>query len=90
MRMKKAICFILVTVLLFAACSDKDKENRFLLREADLNRHLENSNAEGDAPNAEKKSEDKQTKEQLAKDNQLRLALQIVKGLPSMQAIKNK
>ena len=24
--MKKAICFILVTVLLFAACSDKDKE----------------------------------------------------------------
>ena len=26
MRMKKAICFILVTVLLFAACSDKDKE----------------------------------------------------------------
>ena len=26
MRMKKAICLILVTVLLFAACSDKDKE----------------------------------------------------------------
>ena len=24
--MKKAICFILVTVLLFAACSDKEKE----------------------------------------------------------------
>ena len=74
----------------FEMPSDKDKENRFLLREADLNRHLENSNAEDDAPNAEKKSEDKQTKEQLAKDNQLRLALQIVKGLPSMQAIKNK
>ncbi len=74
----------------FEMPSDKDNENRFMLREADLNRHLENGNAADTEQDTEKKSEDKQTREQLAKDNQLRLALQIVKGLPSMQAIKNR
>ncbi len=71
----------------FETPSDKDKENRFLLREADLNRHLENDKSKG-ANNA-KHGEDKQMKDQLAKDNQLRMALQIVKGLPNIQAIRN-
>ena len=72
----------------FEAPSDKDKENRFLLREADLNRHLENDSSK-DTSSA-RQSEDKQMKEQLAKDNQLRMALQIVKGLPNIQAIRNR
>ncbi len=74
----------------FEKPSDNDKENRFLLREADLNRHLENSTSTGGEKNSASQAEDKQVKEQLARDNQLRMALQLVKGLPSMQAIKNR
>ena len=71
----------------FEMPAKKDNESRFLLREADLNRHLENKES-GEGTQA-KKSEDQQMKEQLAQDNQLRMALQIVKGLPSLQAIRN-
>jgi carboxyl-terminal processing protease len=63
---------------------DKDIP-RFQIREQTLNRHLENAR--------NKKSGDKdksaEIKEQLARDNQLRMALQIVKTLPKMQEIKN-
>ncbi|WP_165064342.1 S41 family peptidase [Desulfovibrio sp. ZJ200] len=66
----------------------EDKDNpRFLLREQDLNRHLENSK-DKKGGNAAKSKKD-EGKEQLARDNQLRMALQIVKTLPKMQEIKN-
>ncbi len=66
----------------------KQERDRLLLREADLNRHLES----GSAPAEKKKGdrpEDQQMSEMLARDNQLRMALQLVKGLPSLQQIKN-
>ena len=71
----------------FEMPAKKDNDSRFLLREADLNRHLENKGSEEGSK--ARKSEDQQMKEQLAQDNQLRMALQIVKGLPSLQAIRN-
>ncbi len=110
----------------FVETSKKERE-RLLLREADLNRHLENggtgkakdkakakadkdSKDEGSVKTEEpgkdgavsepeekdaksgkddKKPEQKEAKEQLSKDNQLRMALQLVKGLPNMQKLKN-
>jgi carboxyl-terminal processing protease len=64
----------------------EDKENsRFQVREQSLNRHLENAKGNKNA-NKEKNLE---AKEQLARDNQLRIALQLVKTLPKMQEIKN-
>ena len=63
---------------------DKDNQ-RFQIREQTLNRHLEN------AGNKKSEGKDKsvEIREQLARDNQLRMALQIVKTLPKMQEIKN-
>jgi carboxyl-terminal processing protease len=62
-----------------------DKDNpRFQVREQDLNRHLENGKNKK-SKNANKNDEGK---EQLARDNQLRMALQIVKNLPKMQEIR--
>ncbi|MDR2055515.1 MAG: S41 family peptidase [Desulfovibrio sp.] len=63
-----------------------DKDNpRFQIREQTLNRHLENA--------GNKKSEDKdksaEIRDQLARDNQLRMALQLVRTLPKIQEIKN-
>ena len=64
-----------------------DKDNpRFLLREQDLNRHLENGKDKKGGQGKVKKDEGK---EQLARDNQLRMALQIVKSLPKMREIRN-
>ena len=105
----------------------KKERDRLLLREADLNRHLENGSADkakdkakakskkddskdeasvktdgkagteteaevqktSDQADKDKKPEEKEAKEALSKDNQLRMALQLVKGLPSMQKLKN-
>ncbi|MBO4314206.1 MAG: S41 family peptidase [Desulfovibrio sp.] len=64
---------------------DADKQ-RLLLREKDLNRHLENAKDKKDKKAKDKKDEGK---EQLARDNQLRMALQLVKGLPRMRDIKD-
>lgn len=63
-----------------------DKDNpRLLLREQDLNRHLEN----GRDKKADKNKNPKEAgKDQLSKDNQLRLGLQMVKSLPKIQEIK--
>ncbi len=66
----------------------KQERDRLLLREADLNRHIESGRQpakkkEGDSPDGQQMSE------VLARDNQLRMALQFVKGLPSLQQIKN-
>ena len=64
-----------------------DKDNpRFLLREQDLNRHLENGKDKKGGQSKVKKDEGK---EQLARDNQLRMALQVVKSLPKMREIRN-
>ena len=104
----------------------KQERERLMLREADLNRHLENGGsgkakdkkdsvvkapdvkdqgaeakpADGSAEKAAadkdaaadkaaSSAEAKKVREQLSKDNQLRMALQLVKGLPSMQKLKN-
>ncbi len=72
----------------FEATEKKESDSRLLLREADLNRHLENRSSAG--LSAREKSADQQVKEQLARDNQLRMALQIVKGLPSMHSLRFK
>lgn len=68
----------------------KQENDRFMLREADLNRHIEVKGAAGqDKKDGAPKTEDQQMHDQLARDNQLRMALQLVKGLPAMQQIKN-
>ena len=65
----------------------EDKDNpRFLLREQDLNRHLENGK---DKKGGQSKAKKDEGKEQLARDNQLRMALQVVKSLPKMREIQN-
>lgn len=66
--------------------ADEKESPRLLLREQDLNRHLENGK--------DKKSEKVQNikdegKEQLNRDNQLRMGLQMVKSLPKISEIKN-
>lgn len=64
----------------------EDKDNpRLLLREQDLNRHLENGK---DRKAAKAKTGKDEGKEQLARDNQLRMGLQMVKSLPKIQEIK--
>lgn len=64
-----------------------DKDNpRLLLREQDLNRHLENAK-DKTAPRA--KDGKDEGKEQLSRDNQLRMGLQMVKSLPKMREIKS-
>ncbi len=63
----------------------EDKDNpRLLLREQDLNRHLENSKGKP----AKGKAAKDEGKEQLARDNQLRMGLQMVKSLPRLQELQ--
>lgn len=62
---------------------DKDSP-RLLLREQDLNRHLENSKGKP----AKGKATKDEGKEQLARDNQLRMGLQMVKSLPRLQELQ--
>ena len=64
----------------------EDKDGRFLLREQDLNRHLENGKAKKPAKAKDSKGD---VQEQLARDNQLRMGLQLVKGLPKMRELRN-
>ncbi|WP_285904874.1 S41 family peptidase [Pseudodesulfovibrio pelocollis] len=66
----------------------KDEEramrDRFTVREQDLSRHLENGEkTKGSAAMAEK-----EVKEMLERDNQLRMALELVKSLPKLKEIK--
>lgn len=60
-------------------------EPRILLREQNLSGHLENADG-GKKATGSKKRDD--AVEQLARDNQLRMALQLVKGLPRIQEIR--
>ena len=64
---------------------EKDGQ-RFMLREQDLNRHLENGK---DKKKGQSKDSGNDVREQLARDNQLRMALQMVKSLPRLSEIKN-
>lgn len=72
--------------VIFEPPRTEDKDNpRPLLREQDLNRHLENS--KGKAAKS-KRGGKEEGKEQLARDNQLRMGLQMVKSLPRLQELK--
>lgn len=65
----------------------EDKDNpRISLREQDLNRHLENAR---DKKTDKGKNLKDDGKEQLQRDNQLRMGLQMVKSLPKIQEIKS-
>lgn len=57
---------------------------RMTVREKDLNRHLEN----GDKSKKEKDEDAEKAKERLAQDNQLRMALELVKSLPKLREIQ--
>lgn len=63
----------------------QDDTPRLHLREQDLNRHLEN----GKKTERVKNSKD-EGKDQLARDNQLRMGLQMVKSLPKIQELRSE
>jgi carboxyl-terminal processing protease len=64
---------------------ENDMRDRFTLREKDLSGHLEN----GQKTAKRKKDEDaEKAKDMLARDNQLRMALELVKSLPRMKEIQ--
>ena len=69
----------------FEAPREQDKDgDRLLVREKDLNRHLEN----GKQPRSGKQKTENEGREQLERDNQLRMALNLVKSLPRMSGIR--
>ena len=61
-------------------------QRRVMVREQDLNRHIENGK---DKKSSKAKNGKEDAAEQLARDNQLRMALQMVKSLPKMREIRN-
>ena len=63
---------------------DAAMRERFTLREKDLSRHLEN----GDKSKKDKDLDAEKAKERLERDNQLRMALELVKSLPKLKEIK--
>ncbi len=63
---------------------NKDEDGRFIVREKDLSRHLEN-NGKGKQDKTERAEK---AKKMLDNDNQLRLALQLVKKMPRLKEIK--
>ncbi|MBQ7618211.1 MAG: S41 family peptidase [Desulfovibrio sp.] len=65
---------------------EKAQPVRLLVREQDLSRHLENKR---DKKDTKEKNKAEDVKEQLSRDNQLRMALQMVKALPRIKDIKN-
>lgn len=70
--------------VIFEQPKPEDKDTpRILLREQDLNRHLETGNK-----SVKNKNVKDDGKEQLSRDNQLRMGLQMVKSLPKIQEIK--
>ena len=62
---------------------DQEMRDRFTVREKDLTRHLEN----GNKAKKEKDEDAEQAKERLERDNQLRMALELVKTLPRLKEI---
>ncbi len=70
----------------FEAPRDDDGKDRLgVVREADLSGHIENQNGKSDAGGRDKNPE---VAGMLRRDNQLRLALQLVKQLPRLKQIK--
>lgn len=60
------------------------------LREKDLSRHLENNGAAaGEAKSSEKDKTAAETRDMMARDNQLRMGLQLVKSLPKLQELRS-
>lgn len=55
-------------------------------REQNLSRHLENANAKAETP--KEKQENEEAAKYLSRDNQLRMALQLLKGLPRLHEIQ--
>ncbi|MFP4428628.1 MAG: S41 family peptidase [Desulfovermiculus sp.] len=72
----------------FNPVKEEEEEDIFrTLRERDLSRHLESR--QENATEQDKKEEDlTQIEQRLRKDNQLQLALQLVKSLPSIKALQ--
>jgi carboxyl-terminal processing protease len=68
----------------FEAPAKEEKGDQMVLREQDLSRHLEN----GKDRSAAKSARSDKAAEMLQKDNQLRLALELVKQLPVIQSLK--
>ncbi len=70
--------------------ADDKKAPRQMLREKDLSRHLETNSTRADSKKSALPGKGKtdDVKEQLERDNQLRMALQFVKSLPKMREIK--
>ncbi len=64
--------------------SPRKAEDNFSVREKDLTRHLESDRAKKNAQSVQ----NIESKELLENDNQLRVALQLVKSLPTIQKIK--
>ncbi|MDL2316373.1 S41 family peptidase [Desulfovibrio sp. OttesenSCG-928-A18] len=56
-------------------------------REKDLSRHLENPNGDSGEKKEKPKLMDDDTRTLLSKDNQLRMALQLVRGLPKISGV---
>ncbi len=63
---------------------EEDGDRRFIFRESDLSRHIEGEDEGKVAPQA---NGSKKVEEMLFNDNQLRLALQMVKTLPHLKDI---
>jgi carboxyl-terminal processing protease len=75
-----------VEVAFEAPRTDEKENSRLMVREQDLNRHIENGK---DKKSSKTKGSKEDAAEQLARDNQLRMALQMVKSLPKMREIRN-
>ena len=63
----------------------REAEDRGMLREKDLTRHLQNN---GETTNNETTERNGSAKAMLARDNQLRMALELVRQLPRLRALK--
>ncbi|OEU68542.1 MAG: peptidase S41 [Desulfovibrio sp. S3730MH75] len=69
----------------FIPPSKDEKDDRFIVREQDLSRHLENN---GDKKSDKDTKQDDKALKMLERDNQIRLSLQLVKQLPRLKEIK--
>lgn len=65
--------------------NDTAMRNRFTVREKNLSGHLENGQK---AKKAKKDKDAEKAKDMLARDNQVRMALELVKSLPRLREIK--
>jgi len=66
----------------------EETDKGLMLRERDLSRHLETKGGEKTDKKETGKDEDEETREFLARDNQLRMALQFVKTLPTLRQLR--